>query len=279
MFTGLSFDSVWSALLVELLHTGEESKPRGFPIYEKLNVQVRVEKMLNNILISPERKPNYKFMVAEWLWIWFGMDDVRTISQYNKEIAKFSDDGEILSGAYGPRLIVQEAHVAKTLAEDRDSRQAVFTIFSPHPPKSKDIPCTLTLQIFVRAGVVHATVNMRSSDIWLGLPYDFFTFSMFVNLFCSKFMPECELGSMTFNLGSSHLYHSDLHKAEHVNLTGVNHMSSPRLPVFPSNTMKMVLRDPKHAIATYVEPPWSLYSEILGSPKENALSILAKLEP
>lgn len=245
--------------------------------FEKLNVQLRVEDMLNNILVCEERNPNYKFMVAEWLWIWFGLDDVQTIDRFNSNIKKFSDDGIKMAGAYGPRLVSQEPYVAKVLSNDRETRQAVFTIFSPSPQKSKDIPCTLSLQILVREGVVHATVNMRSSDIWLGLPYDFFTFSMFVNVFCSKFMKDCRLGSMTFNLASSHLYKTNMEDAERVIRRGyVESVRSPVLPFFPPGRLKSVLTNPNEKYYA-LEQPWHSYALVLLQSKHEALLRLKEL--
>jgi thymidylate synthase len=263
---------------MDLYYQGKPVIARGNPTREFLNVHITVKTMQNNILFSPTRNLNYKFMVAEWLWIWFGLEDVKTISQYNNVLRNFSDDGEILAGAYGTRLAPQVGYVQQIIERDHSTRQAVMTIFSPAPGTSKDIPCTLTLQIFIRDGAVHAIVNMRSSDIWLGLPYDFFTFSMYVNaLMTTPNLAKYRLGSMSFNLGSSHLYETNVGAAEKVlNANDVKTDFSPRLTSPPHEWLKPVLQNPGEPIGI-TEQPWRFYAAILNRPKEEAISHLRAL--
>jgi thymidylate synthase len=70
---------------------------------------------------------------------------------------------------------------------------------------------------------------MRSSDAWLGLPYDFFTFSML------SLDLAADLGAMTgslqMNLGSSHLYEEHYMQAEAVVLSDQK-SESLRVPPF-----------------------------------------------
>jgi len=142
-------------------------------------------------------------MVAEFLWILAGLNDVNILAKYNSSMKNFSDDGEILSGAYGPRLLPQIPYVLENLKKP-ETRQAVATIWTPSPSDSKDVPCTISLQWLIRGGFLHCTVNMRSSDAWLGLPYDFFTFSQITNYLA--LVLGRPVGSVTMNLASSHLY-------------------------------------------------------------------------
>ena len=75
-------------------------------------------------------------MAAEALWILSGDNKVETIAPYNKNIKQFSDDGIIFQGAYGPRIISQLDYVIESLRKDRESRQAVLTIWNPNPKPS-----------------------------------------------------------------------------------------------------------------------------------------------
>lgn len=169
-------------------------------------------------------------MVAEWLWIQAGRQDVESIAKYNSKIANYSDDGVTFTGAYGPRLAQQWNWVIENLKHDPDSRQAVMTIFSPSPGTSKDIPCTLSLQVFQRFGMLHGIVTMRSQDLWLGLPHDFFNFSQMVNGLAGElgYTP----GSLTFNVGSSHIYQHNCDGVNKVLLRPSHgyHVRSPRQP-------------------------------------------------
>src|SRR5262245_45494802 len=92
VFTRSTFPEVWYTLLCRLAYAKGQSSPRGKRINELLGVQLRVDNMLANVIVSPERNLNYKFMVAEWLWILFGMSDLKTIAAYNSIYQNFSDD-------------------------------------------------------------------------------------------------------------------------------------------------------------------------------------------
>jgi thymidylate synthase len=113
------------------------------------------------------------------------------------------------------------------------SRQAVVQIWTPTPSPSKDIPCTLSWQLLSRDGVLHAIVTMRSSDIWLGLPYDWINFSMLTNGVAGEL--SLTPGELVFNLGSSHLYDRDREKAKAVLDAPelLEYVSSPCLPERP----------------------------------------------
>jgi hypothetical protein len=93
----------WVDLLNGIMIGGDTSAPRGKATKELLNVSIEIEHGLNNIILSEDRDLNYRFMIAEWLWIQAGMNDVESLARYNKMMRKFSDDGAILNGAYGPR--------------------------------------------------------------------------------------------------------------------------------------------------------------------------------
>jgi thymidylate synthase len=185
---------------------GEEVAPRGQTCFEIRGAQLVLTDPTRNIVTVPARKLNYHFMVAEWLWILFGLDDVRSISPYNKRIADFSDDGVTFFGAYGPRFLRDLRHVIKLLREDPDTRQAVINIWRPEAlwQETKDKPCTLTWQFFIRRGKLEMIASMRSNDIWLGFPYDLFNFTQI-----QRYLASClgvEPGVYVHNVGSLHLY-------------------------------------------------------------------------
>lgn len=243
---------------------GHEVCPRGMRTIEVRNHQLVLTDVRNCVIDSPHRDLNFRFMIAEWLWMLLGLRDVDTIAKYNKEIAKFSDDGQIFNGAYGPRIIKQAPWVINNLREDSDSRQGVVTIWSPTPYPSKDIPCTISLQFMIRKKKIHCTANMRSSDGWLGLPYDLFNFAMMTNFFAGilKVLP----GSLTMNLASSHLYDRNWELArEVIGAEGMDTNQTIRMPdltaVHPVNLLG-VLRDPERLWET-LDWPWRLFGKAL----------------
>ena len=178
------------------------------------------------MLANPSRKADYGFGVGEFLWYWNGQDDLKTMLYYNKRMGKFSDDGVTLNSAYGRRIRArldletmwsasQWDACKKTLIDDPDSRRAILIINRPEDniiaayEGSKDVPCTLSLQFFIRRNRLDLHVTMRSSDTFWGLSYDLFTFTLLQEcmlLELRREMPALELGTYSHCSGSLHIY-------------------------------------------------------------------------
>lgn len=213
--------AIWLGQLKKILYTGRPVNPRGMKTLELLHSTVRMS-MSHPVVLTPERKLSYKFLAGEALWILEGDDRVETIARYNANIAQFSDDGVKFFGAYGPKIASQFAYVTGKLLEDRDSRQAVLTIWRENPPQTKDFPCTVAMAFSIRDDYLHSHVFMRSSDAWLGLPYDVFNFTMVAaKVACHynvlrdirKHAP-IRLGWLHLTMASSHLYERNWIDAE-----------------------------------------------------------------
>jgi thymidylate synthase len=214
MITGSSVNYLYRQTLDLMLAQHEDtlkSAPRGMPIWERLGVSLRLRDAMDCVVGIPSRKLNYHFMVAEFWWIASASHDVEMISKYCETISKFSDDGKVFFGAYGPPWNEQLEYVVNKLHEDKDSRQAVLTIWRPSPPATKDVPCTVAMQYLIREGKLNTIVTMRSSDAWLGLPYDIFNFARLGAMVAGELnVPQ---GWLQLNLGSLHLYERDAPRA------------------------------------------------------------------
>lgn len=272
-----SFGGAWLLLLNNLIKKGEKVSPRGSPIYEIRNTSLLIQNAQRNVLHCDQRKVSYRFMVAEWLWIWFGREDVASIANFNPKIANFSDNGVTFNGAYGPPIRQQWRRVAELLQTDPDTRQAVLQIYRAPQGPTKDVPCTLALQFFIREGRLHTTAYMRSSDVWLGLPYDTFTFSMLGSIMATTV--GVKVGSLTLHLGSSHLYDSNLEAAQRVLSGGsVLTLLSPQVAEPPA-WLNGVLNDPRTvSTPTGAIEPWQHYAHALSAPtNDSAFSYLEEI--
>lgn len=209
----ISADRSWIRDLEQVFRFGNKSSPRGMPIYETLAMTSKIS-MKDPVILNNHRKLGYKFMAAEAAWILSGDDRVETIAPYSKEISKFSDDGVHFFGAYGPKVKSQIDYVIATLLNDISSRQAVINIWRENPGPTKDVPCTLSLQFLVRLGRLHCVASMRSSDLWLGHPYDIVNFSaisfaillQLEALLKDQVAGSIDLGDLFLTAGSKHLY-------------------------------------------------------------------------
>lgn len=231
----MDFSRVWLNAINDILANGDLVSPRGKLTKEIPQRTIEVD-MRKPVLRVPDRSLSYKFMVAEAFWILSGDDRVETIAPYNSRIAAFSDDGERFFGAYGPKIVAQLPYIIEKLQADEDSRQAGLTIWRECPPNTKDVPCTVAVFFNIRGGKLNAHVFMRSSDVWLGVPYDVFNFSMLSHLVCGL-LNEHRLvadavspGRLFLTAASSHLYETNWDDAKMcLGSTVLDQIETPKL--------------------------------------------------
>lgn len=223
-------DLSWGVLLKTLDGNGVWCETRGTRSLEVLGYQTVLD-MRRSVMTWPGRELGYRFQAGEAWWILSGDDRVETISPYSRRIADFSDDGVRFFGAYGPKIMQQTHQVVEKLTRDPESRQAVVNIWRENHPQTKDVPCTLSLQFLQRGGRLHCCASMRSSDAWLGWPYDVFNFSC-VSLAVASMLPSRPgLGTLRLTAGSQHIYDRDLARAKSVtDGEWPAYQSGPRLP-------------------------------------------------
>jgi thymidylate synthase len=212
-----SASEAWQDTIFTVMRHGCAVNPRGKLTTEIASHTVSID-MRRPVLRVPSRKINYKFMAAEAYWILSGDARVSTIAPYNSQISKFSDDGQVFFGAYGPKIMSQIDYVVTKLVSDKDSRQAGLTIWRENPPATKDVPCTVAMFFSIRGGFLHCHVFMRSSDVWLGLPYDMFTFSMVSHFVCTHLNArglDVSPGNLYLTAASSHVYEENWVDASH----------------------------------------------------------------
>ena len=161
------------------------SSPRGMKVKEKLGVRFEITNPLHRIPYVPARKFKIQYMIAETLWYLSGDNKTEWIANYAPFWRDISDDGKTANSAYGARIFREHPRIAQNnlnqweyvkneLSNDPDSRRAFLHIRTPEDSiiGSKDVPCTIGLQFFIRDGKLDLIVNMRSSDLILGISYD-----------------------------------------------------------------------------------------------------------
>lgn len=211
---GQDVNLVWLKLLRDLIGQGKRVSPRGRDCLELMGYETIVP-MMRPLVTVRARRLNYQFAAAEALWILSGSNRLEPLLKYAPSYHRFSDDGVTLAGAYGPYIVNQTPYVVNKLNEDHYTRQAVIGIWRDSPAPSFDIPCTLSLQFIIRDRKLHTVVSMRSSDAWLGWPYDIFSFSMVTLDIMRRLSDRLELGNLILHVGSQHLYMTDLEKMRH----------------------------------------------------------------
>lgn len=206
----------WFHMLLDL-STGQDvqSSRDGNVAAEILNAVTIIDDPRSNIVESDLRKLSKRYMIGELMWYLAADNTLKGIQNYTKAWDRMSDDGEVVNSNYGHKIhkfygFDQWEYVKNLLKADPNSRQAVIHIKNPMDCKTKDTPCTVCLQFFIREGKLFLTTYMRSNDVWFGFPYDVFNFTCFQIRMAMEL--GVEIGSYTHIAGSLHLYQRDLDK-------------------------------------------------------------------
>ncbi|MGW8308718.1 MAG: thymidylate synthase [Achromobacter pulmonis] len=218
-------------------------------------------------LSRTERKNTLFSCLGEFLWYLAGSNDLKFIQYYIPKYDEYSDDGETIFGAYGPRLfslngkIDQLKNVVETLKKNGESRRAVVQLFRGEDlaadlvERKNDLPCTCTLQFTLRKHQLHMLVMMRSNDAFKGLPHDVFAFTMLQEIIARTL--EVEVGLYKHAVGSLHLYATDTQNARDYLEEGVQErLAMPAMPWEDPAPSIETLVYAEHAIRTGGQPKY-----------------------
>jgi len=236
MLIANDIDRLYKQAIKEVLSTGEIVTARGLTFKELRFQHLVLRNPRARIIQNQVRKFSQKFMAAEFIWMMRGGEDVNSISFYNKRMGNFSDDGLVLSGAYGPRLrcwhgVDQIANIIRLLKEDNNTRQAVMIILDPARDlvaKTKDVPCNDLLQLIHRNGKLHMSCYVRSNDLNWGFPYDVFHWTLLQEMVAAEL--GFELGEYNHFIGSMHVYDKDYESMIHVAGDDTEHVEMKPMP-------------------------------------------------
>lgn len=218
----MSADNIWVNAVSTVLRDGESSESRNGSSMEAIAFQSHGSPF-SPFVFNRTRNASPMYAAGELLWYMSGMDSGDIICHYAPSYSRFLNEGTAI-GAYGPRIFGTHA-IQDVLRElmNGESRRAVIPIHrlsdlrNTRPEHDcKDIPCTLSLQFFARAGYLHMITTMRSNDVWLGLPYDLFAFMMIQQMIAEA--TGLTLGFYYHQAGSMHIYEE--HERHFVNWEG-----------------------------------------------------------
>jgi thymidylate synthase len=220
-----SLDEAFLAVMDLLLRQGTSSAPRDLPTREVAPFTFSISNPRRRFVSIPERKWSIAYAIAEFAWHLRGADSVDEIAFYAprwRTIAR--GKSKITGSCYGARVFApphsgpsQWETMLALLRRDVASRRAVLHFSEPNAnplDSDADIACALSLQLILRNDRLDAICTMRSNDAVLGMPYDVFLFTMMQEMAATAL--GCELGRYHHQVGSLHLYESQIAVAERV---------------------------------------------------------------
>ncbi len=235
---------VYYANKIRSAHT---SAPRGLLVKELIGEGFELKDPRKRILRNTGRKMSLSFAVGEFLWYLRGSNSVEIMKYYSKLYPQFSDDGITAHGAYGPRIFGDKQYktnswqaIINLLLRDPDSRQAIIPIYRAEDVglQAKDIPCTCVIQFLLRSNKLSCITYMRSNDLYLGLPYDVFSFTMLQELMALSL--GADLGVYKHIVGSLHVYEKHFENLEKI--ISANDKTSIHMPPMTQLDAKLKAR-------------------------------------
>ena len=203
-----------------VLWHGLDASPRGMRTRELIAHQIILENPFDALPTGIGRKVSTRFAAVEAAQLIAGRSFPSLTVAINPNMAEFMEGGQF-HGAYGPRIKRAIRRAVENLKHDRDSRQALVNIWSADLDlfiRTRDVPCTLTLQYLIRNDRLIAVTNMRSNDVWWGLAYDAFQFTQLQ--ITIAYLLGIEPGMYVHNAGSFHAYEKDWPSIEELKNTG-----------------------------------------------------------
>ena len=225
--TAESLDDLLHETYEYILANGERASPTRGTNSEVRNCILTLLNPRSRISLSEVRSKVISCL-GEFLWYLSGSNSIDFIEYYIKDyrdrINFTKDSTDPVPGAYGSRIFGQPNQfnkIVELLEKSKDSRRAVIAIYSENDllgDDSRDVPCTCTLQFFIRNDKLHLTCYMRSNDAALGLVHDIFSFTLLQEIMLAKLItkyPNLELGEYTHIVGSLHIYDKNIDQIFH----------------------------------------------------------------
>ncbi len=206
VFVSDNANDLYKQLIKEVSFNPEYTvNPRGLECKEILDVVAILTNPNSSWINIKDRKLNYAFSIIEMCEYLYGKSDTNRLSFYNSNLDFVKNKYGYTDGAYAERLNYWFRHIVELLKNDKDSRQAVATIYGIQDRhESKDVPCTLIHQYTIRDNKLNLTVHMRSNDLLWGFPYDIHAFCFLQRIIAS--ILGVEVGTYTHIAGSLHIY-------------------------------------------------------------------------
>lgn len=201
----------YSNVLELVRRVGRPRAPREEKTLDAGVTTLRLFSPFSALPVNQGRRLNPAIAAAEAAQLVGAWTNPGLMVRISKNFARFRSAAGHFHGAYGRRVSTQVTQAVRKLRADRSTRQAVVTLWDPHLdniPGEPDYPCTVGFNLAEVDGELTMNVIMRSSDVWLGLPYDLFQFTQ-LQLTVAHAL-NLPAGPFTLTTWSLHMYERDV---------------------------------------------------------------------
>ncbi|EGV7467158.1 thymidylate synthase [Salmonella enterica] len=241
-----SVDELVKSGVYHILSEGEKISSRAGDAQQAYGVNYLLKKPMNRLHTT--RPGAIRYLAREFVAYFKGSLKAEDgLAKASKFWMSLTDENGNINSNYGYYVFYEpvEGHgnqynwVKNVIMANRDTRRAIININqSYHKSDTKDFPCTVGIQFYIKNDVLHCETTSRSTDVITGLPYDMGFFSFIHELMWKDLresgMTDLELGTTVMKTTFTQIYDKTLQKAHEVienNLIGEN---NERMPLIES---------------------------------------------
>lgn len=206
--------SGYPRVLDHVLRHGRPREVRGLATREAGFLTVRIHDVTESLPLGVGRGVSRTVAAAEALQLIGAFSAPELLPP---AFDRFREDDGRFWGAYGERVGRQVPATLAKLVADPGTRQAVITLWDPrldNQPGKRDYPCTVMLLFEREDDALRLTTVMRSQDVWLGAPYDWFQFTQLLQTAAGSL--GLAVGDYTHVTLSTHIYEENVESARDI---------------------------------------------------------------
>lgn len=264
---GNSVDELVRNGIYHILSEGEFISSRAGVAQQAYNVNYVLTQPTNRLHTT--RSGAIKYLAREFIAYFNGSLKAEDgLAKASKFWMSLTDENGNINSNYGFYVFYEPVEkygtqynwVKHVLISNKDTRRAIININqSYHKSDTKDFPCTIGIQFYIRDNKLHCETFSRSTDIITGLPYDMGFFSFIHELMwrdlCQSGMVGLELGVTVMRTTFTQIYNKTLQKAHEVIENQLIDVNKERMPLIDSaqETLSDILNcEQKTAIMKWV---------------------------
>lgn len=167
--------------------------------------------------VPTNRKVFPKSAAAEIAWYLQGTQNPSFIMAHAPKLwGKFIDpDNGLITNSYGYRWRRkfgrdQIAAAIVALKKDPSNRQVYVAAWDPMVDglgnSALNVPCPVGFTFNIQGGELHSTLTLRSSDLFVGLPYDVMGHALLMDVMRQSIDRQLGLGVMHVTMADAHVY-------------------------------------------------------------------------
>ena len=244
-------------LLVDTLKMGEKKNTRNGEVYSRFGTMITFQNLKQNIPLLTTKKIFLKGVIEELLWFLSGSTNAKELQDKGIHIWDLNSSREYLDsiglnhyneGELGPVYgwqwrnfgkqynlkydkpngpesfngFDQIKYVIEELLKPDNSRRAVLSAWNPSQLSEMALPpCHILYTFYKDSKGLSCLMNMRSSDLFLGLPFNIASTSLLTHILAKVL--HINVHNITIVSTDSHIY------AEHINAVH-KQLQNPILP-------------------------------------------------